>query len=491
MFLCRCHHDAIHSSILEEEFTCLELPPRKFHAGQNQSNDQYADWLGCTERQDFEDCLTAFEPLGVVNVVACVVDHYGIGIDWESSFAVRFPRAVLMALDDLANRSHSVSWLVDSNRLSANSGNYYRGLISSKCNILAGAYFALLSRDYPLIAPSIPTRICLKRILVFFGGVDSGNMTAVALEALQFEKFCDLEVDIVLGHGATHLEDIQRFVDGRANMNLHICMPSLSGLMIRADLAIGAGGTASWERACLGLPSLIVPIAENQIEGARELQKFGAARCLVSPTKSSLIEEIREEILALMKSSQRLEEMSLACVSLGDGRGVQRSVMCLLGHEKQICLRPAEASDVWIYYWWVCDPDVRSQSFNDSAIALTDHQSWFQRCMNSQDIAMYVLVDGSELPLGQIRFEGLGTDSRVKISFSLDRLARRRGLASLLLSLGLKKLRQCRDGKLIVFGRVKKDNVASAKAFLRTGFCELASCDPLVREFELLVPVYL
>ena len=64
------------------------------------------------------------------------------------------------------------------------------------------------------------------------------------------------------------------------NTSLHVGLPSLAGLMARADLALGAAGTASWERACLGLPCLVVPVAENQLQGARALQSAGVARCL-------------------------------------------------------------------------------------------------------------------------------------------------------------------------------------------------------------------
>ena len=53
--------------------------------------------------------------------------------------------------------------------------------------------------------------------------------------------------------------------------------------MARADLAIGAGGTTSWERASLGLPALVFSVSPNQIDGAAALDDAGAAIHLGCP----------------------------------------------------------------------------------------------------------------------------------------------------------------------------------------------------------------
>ena len=98
---------------------------------------------------------------------------------------------------------------------------------------------------------------------VFFGGVDPDNLTGRTLEVLLDPALAHLAVD-VLGRQSPHRQSVADLVAQRPFTTLHGPLPSLAGLIARADLAIGAGGATTWERACLKLPSLVVAIAENQ-----------------------------------------------------------------------------------------------------------------------------------------------------------------------------------------------------------------------------------
>ena len=99
-------------------------------------------------------------------------------------------------------------------------------------------------------------------------------------------------------------------------------------------------------------------------------------------------------------------------------------------------------------------------------------------------VRLRVLEDGDGLPLGQIRFERAAeADPRAVIGFSLDRLARGRGLASQLLQLGLQELARCWGSSCDAYGEVRADNPASCRAFLRAGFQEGHPPRPGVRCF--------
>ena len=292
----------------------------------------------------------------------------------------------------------------------------------------------------------------------------------------------------MLGSSSPHLETISQAVCSMPNVRIHIGLESLSALMIKADLAIGAAGTTSWERACLGLPSVVIPVAKNQEDGAYELHRMGAAISLEAQDSTEFIGKIRSTLLAFLTSKTSLIEMSTSAIRLGDGRGVQRAVTCLMGPGLPLRLRTTVFTDVWLYYWWACDPAVRSQSFNTQPITADEHHIWFKSCIDSSDVLMFVLVDRFDLPLGQIRFDRqTRSNLRVKISFSLDRIVRGLGLGAELLDLGLDALCASWGQSLQCFAQVKAANLASARVFLKYGFVERPTTDHLMREFELTI----
>ena len=306
----------------------------------------------------------------------------------------------------------------------------------------------------------------------------------VALEALNHPRLRRLSVDVVLGLGAPHREAIEARVQQRPRTSLHVGLSSLAGLMARADLALGAAGTTSWERACLGLPALLVPVAENQRQGARALEASGVARYVDLQALPDPVDALQRAVLHFLDSPGALQAMSEACLQLGDGRGLARVVTSLLGPVAGLRLRPAQASDLWLYHWWANDPRVRHQSFNSEPISLEQHRRWFAGRLDSHLALMRVLEDGHGLPLGQIRFERETADaSRAVIGFSLDRLARGRGLAAPFLQLGFAELARCWGSSIEAYGEVRAENLSSCMAFVRAGFQEGPPPRPGVRCF--------
>ena len=494
VFLCqRQPGDLI--ALLEEEFRVLVQPERPqtcTEAGVAASlsgGALYAEWLGCTEEQDAMDSLASLADAQVQAPTWLVVDHYALGTTWEQRMqeglrvADGYAPAVLV-LDDLADRPHHANVLMDANRLDPAAPDPYRDLVPEACSTLLGPAYALLDPLYPTLQPLLPARLELARVLVFFGGMDAANHAAVALEALSDPRLLHLAVDVVVGAAAPHRSDLESRVSQRLNTKLHVGLPSLAGVMARADLAVGAAGTASWERACLGLPCLLVPVAENQEQGSRALQTAGVARCCRMNTVIDTVTSLQEALQELMDTPEALQEMSRACLQLGDGRGATRVAATLMGPAAGMRLRPAQQSDLWLYHWWASDPRVRRQSLNSDPIPLAQHQRWFANRLTSHLALLRVLEDGNGLPIGQIRFErAAATDSRAVISFSLDRLARGKGLAPQLLEMGLEEMARCWGNTFEAFGEVRADNHASCRAFIRAGFQEKSPPGPEVRCF--------
>lgn len=492
LFLCRERPGHL-ITLLAEEFGVMRLPSLP---GPEPSLDDlggrelYDAWLGCSQLDDVDDCLNVIRTAETGPIHWLVVDHYGLDETWqrricESLSAKQGEPPRLLVFDDLANRPHQAEVLVDANRLELSACEAYRSHVPAGCRLLLGPAYAPLDPLYARLQPLAPQRYMLQRVLVFFGGVDQGNHTAAALEALSHPDFAELAVDVVLGAEAPHHAAVAQLVHQRPHTQLHSGLPSLASLMLRADLAIGAAGTASWERAALALPTVVSPVADNQSQGAQALADAGAALLLDLQQAADPSVLLIQAIRSLRERPERLSELSDAARSLGDGRGLGRLVAIMLGPAPARRLRPATLADESLFHAWANEPEVRRQSFNTAPIPLAQHQRWFRSRLESPDALLRVLVDGEGLPLGQIRFECSPTESaRAVIGFSLDPVARGHGLAAELLELGLAALAGQWGTQAVAYGEVRQVNAASARAFLRAGFTEGRAPRPGVRCFK-------
>lgn len=483
LFLCRelpCNLIAL----LVEEFAVMRLPalpgPEPCPDGL-EGRDLYGAWLGCSQLQDVDDCLNVIRSSNPGPIHWLVVDHYGLDQTWEGRICDNLSGTQgeppeLLVFDDLADRHHQAAVLVDANRLEASAWDDYRALVPAGCRLLLGAATAPLDPIYGQLQPLAPQRCTLRRVLVFFGGVDQANHTAAALQALSHPDLADLDVDVVLGAAAPHHATVAQLVQQRPHTQLHGGLASLAGLILRADLAIGAAGTVSWERAALALPTLVTPVADNQRQGALALADAGAALLVDLQLAADPCVLLIQAIRSLMERPEQLSKLSDAARGLGDGRGLGRLVTLLLGPASARRLRPAALSDEGLYLVWANDPEVRRQSFNTARIPLDQHQRWFRSRFQSPDALLRVLVDREGLPLGQIRFERSATEpAQAVIGFSLDPVARGYGLASELLQLGVADLARHWGAAVNAYGEVRAANAASARTFLRAGFAE---CPP-------------
>jgi spore coat polysaccharide biosynthesis predicted glycosyltransferase SpsG len=100
----------------------------------------------------------------------------------------------------------------------------------------------------------------------------------------------------------------------------------MAARMSLADLSIGAAGGTSWERCCLGLPTLLVILAENQAAGAKALEASGAARTV---SGAECLKKTLPSELAGFATISRLKQMSEAAAEITDGNGAFRVVQAM------------------------------------------------------------------------------------------------------------------------------------------------------------------
>ncbi|PWU68244.1 UDP-2,4-diacetamido-2,4,6-trideoxy-beta-L-altropyranose hydrolase [Gracilibacillus dipsosauri] len=241
-----------------------------------------------------------------------IIDHYAIDQKWEK--AIRPKVKKIMVIDDLADRKHDCDLLLDQNELPNKESRYDR-LIPENATTLLGINFVLLRKEFQQIHRRRVKSSNLKRILVSFGGSDPTNETMKVLKAIDQLPKTKLFVDVVIGSSNPFQQQLRDYCVARSDRELHIQIDYLVDLMVKADLAIGAGGTTTWERCYLHLPTITIETATNQTEILEHVANLGAIYHL---GKS---EEVTEEMIGstleqIMYHPILLKRMSDACQKL-------------------------------------------------------------------------------------------------------------------------------------------------------------------------------
>lgn len=277
----------------------------------------HAHWLGTSQAQDAEATIQA---LSDQTWDWLIVDHYALDARWES--AMRQTTKKIMVIDDIADRKHDCDVLLDQN-FYADMQTRYVDKVPAHCQLLLGPRYALLRDEFRKLHEQVQPRTgSVKRILVFFGGVDADNYTGLAIDALAGLSDNGLHVDVVIGTQHPCRAEIETNCAAQGFV-CHVQTDRMAELMVAADLAIGAGGSASWERCCLGLPALLVALAENQINIAKALDLIGA--CIyIGELKSKDMLIMRNAVDNLLRNQDQLMALSRKAYSLVDGLGVNR-----------------------------------------------------------------------------------------------------------------------------------------------------------------------
>lgn len=248
-----------------------------------------------------------------------IVDHYRLDGRWET-LARSFSEKV-MAIDDLADRPHDCDLLLDQNYCRGMDSRY-SGLVPSQCRLLLGPRYALLRSEFSRARARMKQRDgALKRILVFFGGSDPGNETAKALAGIRQFSRPEVAVDVVVGSSNPHREEVRRLCDTLPNATYHCQVDNMAEMMASADLAIGGGGTTTWERCSLGLPALVAILADNQAELVQAVAEYGAIVNLGWADRLAPA-DYRRALEAI--TPERLAGMQQLGIGLVDGQGRER-----------------------------------------------------------------------------------------------------------------------------------------------------------------------
>jgi UDP-2,4-diacetamido-2,4,6-trideoxy-beta-L-altropyranose hydrolase len=271
-FVCREHEGHLCDYVEADGFAVCRLP-LPAHGIVPRGPEDYAAWLGVTQETDADQTSSGLA--GDASPADwLVVDHYGLDATWENR--VRDLSKNILVIDDIANRMHACELLLDQN-LNLASNDRYLSLVPEGCRRLLGPRYALLREEFVEEGRDLRTRSGqIARILVFFGGTDPSGETLKSCRAVASVVADDVRVDVVVGASNPHREEIARFCRADARFHYHRQVSNMAELIHAADLAFGAGGTTSWERTFLGLPTVAIAVADNQVPGSEALARQGA-----------------------------------------------------------------------------------------------------------------------------------------------------------------------------------------------------------------------
>lgn len=421
-----------------------------------------ADWDSRTfppeaQSRDAQATLLAAGPADLI-----VVDHYRLDADWEQAARP----CQLLVIDDLANRRHDCDVLLD--QTFGVFPHRYASLVDADCTLLAGAAFALLRPEFAAARPATLRRRRgaekIDRILVSLGSTDVDGITGKVVSAL-FSAGIDCAMDVVVPASAASLSMLRTHAATNPRLSIHVESSAMADLMTRADLAIGAAGTTSWERCCLGLPTITLVLADNQRQVAEQLATAQAAIVAAGP------EGAAAHALALVRDPAPLAFMIAACAAIVDGKGADRVVEALVGlpdnASSMLHLRRADDKDSEPLWLWRNDPFSRAMATSAAPIPWPGHARWFDRIMSDPNTELLIAErDGTALAM--VRFDVVGTREAL-VSINVAPAARGKGIGRDALSMACARY-LARNGDMTLLADIHVTNAASVHIFTGVGF---------------------
>ncbi|HEX5128044.1 MAG TPA: UDP-2,4-diacetamido-2,4,6-trideoxy-beta-L-altropyranose hydrolase [Rhodocyclaceae bacterium] len=424
--------------------------------------NEYEEWLGVPWLADAEQTLQVLSDEGRVDWL--VVDHYALDERWETVTSAATNH--IAAIDDLDNRSHHCDLLIDHNPSLSDTPRYTTHT-PSNCLRLLGPRYALLRPEFAdARGDAAPVRNKLKRLLISLGGADPAGVTGHALAALLPLAFEGFALDVVLGSASTQRAAVEKAVAAIPSAKLHVDVADMTSLYLAADLAVGAAGTSVWERCSLGLPTILLTLADNQRAGAQALAERGACIHLGSATAQHMV-AMTGLVRALAQSPGWLSILSRTAAAVCDGYGASRVAARMESFDMR--LRAVVVADVEALWNWRNDEINRRYAIDPRPIPRDAHQEWFEARMSDDDCILLIAEDNVG-PIGVLRYEII--DLRATVSVYLVPGRHGQGRGGVLLLAGERWLRSNRSDVYAIEAEILIDNQASLNVFAESGYVE-------------------
>jgi UDP-2,4-diacetamido-2,4,6-trideoxy-beta-L-altropyranose hydrolase len=405
-----------------------------------------------SEAQDADRTVRLIGPLDPAVVM---VDDYRLGAVWERRIKDAIPDTTIVALDDLPDRDHAADVLVDPNLDIGQS----TATTPAHERVLRGTAFVPLSNEY--LEGAAPREVGSRpEVLVSLGGGSSALTVQLARALAGHPRAREVSATFVVPD-ALDRSSVGQASAGVPSIRVVASVPSLRPLLDRSDLAIGAGGTSAWQRLRVGLPSVVVAVAPNQVRTCRALEAAGLARWIDDLSPDRIIAGMFETLDDAGLRQRARDEGPV----LVDGRGAQRIALALVPDPCQPTFRPVTRNDAAALLAIANDPETRASSRHVQRIGPAVHLAWLDRTLRTGEETFWV-AESDGLVVGQVRFSDVG--GAWELNYALDPVVRGRGWSKLLVAEGIRMIRK-RSGAPIL-AVVNGENMASRRTLLGLGF---------------------
>ncbi|MBN3926045.1 UDP-2,4-diacetamido-2,4,6-trideoxy-beta-L-altropyranose hydrolase [Nostoc sp. NMS4] len=391
-----------------------------------------------------------------------VVDGYHFGAKYQE--IIKESELKLLFIDDYGHADHYCADIILNQNISAHEGLYINR--EPYTQLLLGIDYGLLRREFwQWQGWKRETLTVAQKLLITLGGSDPDNVTLNVIQELHLIELEGLEAVVVIGASNPHYEQLELTIQKlQFPIRLERNVKNMPDLMAWADVAIAAAGSTSWELAFMGLPSVMLILADNQRAIAEKLEAMGVVVNLGWHENVSAV-EIASEVAQLVIATGRREKMTRCSQELVDGEGSSR----VLSHlkDKFFQLRSVQQNDCQLLWEWSNAPEIRAVSFSSKSILWEDHVQWFKSKLINPNCIFYIAINKNNVPIGQIRYDIENYEAIV--SMSIDPNFRNQDYGSSLIKLACKKLFSELDVNRIN-AYIKPSNQASIRAFSKAGF---------------------
>jgi UDP-2,4-diacetamido-2,4,6-trideoxy-beta-L-altropyranose hydrolase len=329
------------------------------------------------------------------------IDHYERKLEYEAALKPWASRRLVIS--DLPER-HDCELICD--QTVGRRADEYDGLVPESCVVLAGAGHALLRPPFALRRHRIDVGkpVALERILVTFGLGGRQDMVGTVLDGLALASFRGT-VDVVTDEATVGA--LRERAHAAVSFHSRIDAGAMADLLARADLTIGAGGTSVYERCCLGVPALLIALADNQRDNIDGIVRVGAGLELGSLAGLSP-RSIAAAVERLMADTGALGRMRQAALAQTDGRGAERIALALRPerskHDAAIELRPVTPADAETLYRFQQQPETRRYARVAKIPDWEEHVAWLTRKL-ADPTSLFSMVTMAGAPVGAIRLD--------------------------------------------------------------------------------------
>ena len=460
-FVCR-PLDAVASQVLATQDVAVHWLPKPSDTFTPPSDaPPHARWAGVSATDDAQqtaEALVEWAPDWVV------VDHYAFDARWHQ--AVRQTLGCrMLVIDDLADRPIAADALLDHN-WDADHLRKYAARVQRRLTWLTGPRHALLAPAYRH-APRCELRDAVRSIGIFMGGTDPGGASARVLQACRTAGFGG-PLEVVSTSASPHLPGLRQACAADPDTTLTLDEPDLAAFFARHDLQIGAGGGATWERCCIGAPTIALVLAANQAVVVPALDRLGALRAARLDNTADMpdVSALSDALRQLLPDAAARSALGQRAATLVDGRGAQRVALSLLGGRLQ--LRPATLGDAPRLHGWRNHPSVRAVSATQDPIPFEAHEAWMRAVLTHPARWLFVGQVG-HLPVGSIRFDQRDS-GHLEVSLYLDPELQGLGLGRYLLAAGEQALLARHPAGITIDASVLPGNTTSQQLFEAGGY---------------------